>query len=112
MNAVFIFAVIFGTIFGIAYVFLMARNKERMALIEKGVDASLFYSKKEQTQFNWSKLSLKIGMFFMGIALGILSAAFLEKILSIPEPALYFALIFLFGGLSLVLFYVFDRKSK
>ena len=32
---------IFGTIFGILYVFFTTRNKERLALIEKGMDPNL-----------------------------------------------------------------------
>jgi len=33
---------VFVTIFGIVYLFVSTRNKERLALIEKGVDASIF----------------------------------------------------------------------
>ena len=38
---VVVLAVIFGTFFGIAYLYFSTRNKERMALIEKGADASI-----------------------------------------------------------------------
>ena len=38
--------VLFGTIFGIVYLFISSRHKERMALIEKGTDASIFYAAK------------------------------------------------------------------
>ena len=102
---------LFGTIFGIVYVLLMTRNKERMALIEKGVDASLFYS-KENKQFDWSKFTLKIGMVFMGIALGIIADGFLAKIDFLSKNGVRPAMVFFFGGLSLVLFYLFDKKSK
>ena len=73
------FIAFFATVFGIYYVHITTRNKERMALIEKGADASLFNTGKEgqKSLFNWNKLTLKIGMFFMGIALGIIAGAIL-----------------------------------
>ena len=43
-----IIPVIFGVIFGIYYLFISARNKERLALIEKGADATIFYGKKKE----------------------------------------------------------------
>jgi hypothetical protein len=108
------FIAFFATIFGIYYVHITTRNKERMALIEKGADASLFNTGKEgQTSlFNWSKLTLKIGMLFMGVALGIIAGAILESLQVMPDGPGYVSMVFLFGGLSLVLFYLVDRKNK
>ena len=37
-----VLAVIFGSIFGVFYLYFSTRNKERLALIEKGADASIF----------------------------------------------------------------------
>lgn len=42
MEEVAVLAVIFGTFFGIFYLFFSTRNKERLALIEKGADAKIF----------------------------------------------------------------------
>ena len=85
-----------------------------MALIEKGADASLFNTGKEgnKTSLNWSKFTLKAGMLLMGIALGIIAGAILSHAGVLDEDANYPAMIFFFGGLSLVLFYVIDRKNK
>ena len=84
-----------------------------MALIEKGADASLFNTGKDnKSSFNLSKLTLKIGMLAMGIALGIIIAAILASMGVLNEGALYPAMIFFFGGLSLVIFYLIDRKIK
>ena len=41
-SEVIILPIIFGVIFAIAYLFFSTRNKERLALIEKGADASIF----------------------------------------------------------------------
>jgi hypothetical protein len=108
------FIAFFATVFGIMYVFYTTRSKERMALIEKGADASLFNTGKGDSKslFNWSKLTLKLGMLAMGIAVGIIAGAILSNAGILDEDAMYPAMIFLFGGLSLVLFYVIDRKGK
>jgi nicotinamide riboside transporter PnuC len=108
------FIALFATLFGIMYVYYTTRNKERLALIEKGAAASLFNTGKEglRFSFSWSKFTLKIGMLAMGIAVGIIIAAILAQANVLDEHALYPSMIFFFGGLSLVLFYLFDKKNK
>jgi ABC-type Fe3+-siderophore transport system permease subunit len=108
------FIALFAAIFGVLYVYYTTRHKERLALIEKGADASLFNTGKEASRwsFNWAKFTLKIGMLFMGVALGILAGALMSNAGILDEDANYPAMIFFFGGLSLVLFYVIDRKNK
>ena len=114
MEVLIAFIALFATVFGILYVHYTTRNKERMALIEKGADASLFNTGKENTglNFKWGKFTLKIGMLFMGIALGIIAGALLSNAGVMVEGANYTSMIFFFGGLSLVLFYIIDRKSN
>ena len=114
MEELVVFIAFFATVFGIMYVHYTTRNKERLALIEKGADASLFNTGKEghKSTIAWGKFTLKIGMFFMGIALGIMAGAILSYAGVLDEDANYPAMIFFFGGLSLVLFYVIDRKNK
>lgn len=113
METAIAFIALFATVFGIMYVFYTTRHKERLALIEKGADASLFNTGKEGQSFiNWSKLTLKIGMLGIGIALGIIAGMVFDQLdVFDPEP-MYTAMVFLFGGLSLVAFYIIDRKSK
>jgi ABC-type cobalamin transport system permease subunit len=62
--------------------------------------------------FSWSKFTLKVGMLFMGVALGIIIAAIMSNAGVLDEDANYPSMIFFFGGLSLVLYYIIDRKSK
>ena len=91
-----------------------------MALIEKGIDAGLFFSEKKEKQgFNWSKLILKIGMLVAGIGLGLGSGFLITQLIEIDsnirhniEPIIYFSTVFFFGGLSLVLSYFMDRKKE
>jgi len=114
MGVLVAFIAFFATVFGIYYVRVTTRNKERMALIDKGADASLFNTGKEgqQALFNWNKVTLKIGMLLMGIGLGIIAGAILNSMQVMENGADYTSMIFLFGGLSLVLFYLIDRKNK
>jgi len=98
----------FATAVGIIYIFISARNKERMALIEKGVDAEIFY-KKTRTFGKYS--SLQFGLLVIGIAIGILLGALLEEV-GLPEEPAYFSMIMLFGGLGLLIYYAIMRKIK
>ena len=114
METVVAFIALFATVFGIMYVYYTTRHKERIALIEKGVDASLFVSNSEgkKSIFKWSKFTLKVGMLFMGVAVGILVGAIMSNANILDAHANFPAMIFFFGGLSLVLFYVIDKRDK
>ncbi len=112
MEVLVAFIAFFALIFGVMYVYYTTRNKERMALIDKGADASLFNTGKEGRAgaYNWGKFTLKVGMLFIGVALGILVGAIMSSAELLNDGTNYTSMIFLFGGLSLVLFYIIDRK--
>jgi hypothetical protein len=106
LTPVLVLGIIFGAIVTIVY--LGVRRKERMAMLEKGVDASVFFSKKTSS----NEYALKYGLLLIGVALGILvgnllaaSAPFAEA-----EEAAYFSMIFLFGGVALLVNYFIARK--
>jgi hypothetical protein len=94
----------FGAIVLSFYFYFKARNKERMALIEKGSDLSEFY--KEPNRY----LLLKIGMLFIGVAVGLFIAYAITIIMPIPIAVAYFGMILLFGGLGLILYYPVSAK--
>jgi len=113
MEVLIAFLGLFATVFGIMYVYYTTRNKERMKLIEKGADASLFNTGKEgRGSVSGGKILLKTGMFFMGIAIGVIAGAILSYLNVLEAGANYVSMIFFFGGLSLVLYYLIDRKNK
>lgn len=114
METLIAFIALFATVFGIFYVHFTTRNRERLALIEKGADASLFNTGKEGVKwsFNWNKFTLKIGMLIMGIALGIIAGALMSNIGMFDDGVNYTAMVFFFGGLALVLYYLIDKKGK
>ncbi len=74
-----VLAVIFGSIFGVFYLYFSTRNKERLALIEKGVDASIFMkgSTGNAAPF-WKVLILNLGLLAMGVGVGILLGTLLS----------------------------------
>lgn len=104
LTPVLVLGVIFGAI--VMLVYLNIRKKERMSLIEKGADASIFATKPE------SSPSLKWGIFLTGLAIGLLLGNLLEAYTSMRPEVAYFAMIFLFGGLGLVIYYAIERKKK
>jgi len=105
-----------ATIFGIVYFYLSYRNKERLALIESGADADLFYSKKKKKSS--TPFVLSIGLVSIGLAIGITLGFIIEKLIIEIEnadgykeyPQVYFAMIFLFVGIALVKSYQLSRK--
>ncbi len=99
--------VISAALFGIAYVFLMTRYRERMTMIERGVDASLFAPPKKS-----SSLTLKFGMLFVGIALGILAGHLLHHYYGLAEEVAFLSMVFLLGGLGLIANFVIERRLK
>lgn len=101
MEDVLIVFIIFGIFFGIVYLFFTTRNKERMALIEKGVGAEIFFSKNDRkTAPIWKVLILNLAVLLMGIGTGIFIATLLDNYTSIGE-AVYPATIFLTAGIGL-----------
>ncbi len=79
-----------------------------MALIEKGADAQLFKGKPMATQF----LTLKFGLFFVGVAIGVLFGNILDLYTGLEEGVSYVSGIFLFGGLGLVAGYLYQAKKQ
>ena len=107
IQEVLITIVIFGALFGIAYVFLVTRHRERMAMLERGVDASVFAPPRQPYS-----LTLKFGMLFVGIALGILAGYGLHQSYGLAEEVAFGAMVFLLGGLSLIANFLIERKAK
>jgi hypothetical protein len=98
----------FALVFGSLYVHLTTRNKERLALIEKGADPELFKAKPES---GTGHRNIKAGLFLIGIAIGILAGYFLAEG-GMQETPAYFSMIFLFGGIALVISHYLEKKNQ
>ncbi|WP_223033866.1 DUF6249 domain-containing protein [Hanstruepera marina] len=95
-----IIPIIFGAIFGVFYLYFSTRNKERLALIEKGADASIFMKGKQQTAPIWKVLILNVALLLMGIGLGVFIASILYNYTTLGEDV-YPATVFFTAGVGL-----------
>jgi ABC-type Fe3+-siderophore transport system permease subunit len=96
----------FAAVVLILWVYFTNRNKERMALIEKGGNADMFRTKGNRLS------SLKWGMLLVGIGIGILFGNIIETTTALEEETAYFSMIFLFGGIALISYYLIAGKLE
>lgn len=112
IGAVLILLVIFGSITGVilGIIHLSNRSKERMAIISKGADPSIFKDELAHT----SNLPMIAGIFLVGIAVGIIIGNLLYYRTNTfqNESASYFFSILFFGGVSLLIATFIDRRKK
>jgi len=95
----------FAMVFGIFYI----RNRERMAMIERGMDPRAYKAQPAPYQ------NLKWGLLLIGAGLGLFMAYLLDYTVfnktHEENEAIYFALIGIFGGLGLVISYRIEKKE-
>lgn len=94
----------FTLVYGIVH--LNIRKKERLMLIQAGLDPET-YEKNTKP----SLTSVKLGMLLVAVGLGILLANIITKFNVMDSDAAYFSLVFLFGGISLLVSYFLERKQ-
>ena len=109
-SEVIVVPIVFGLIFGIFYLFISARHKERLALIDKGADASIFYSQNKRATPMWKVIVVNLALLLMGIGLGIFIAAILSQVLSMDEDVAYPGTIFLMAGAGLFTGFYLTKK--
>jgi hypothetical protein len=101
--------IVFGSLFGILYLYFTTRNRERMAMIEKGIGSEIFNSRPKARFTYWA---LKIGMLIFGIGIGLFVAVFLDPIFQkeMEKIVVYWGLVLTFGGLGLITSFLIERK--
>jgi len=97
----------FGTTFGIVFYYLHTRNRQRLAMLEKGVDPKSFYPKPTTNRYS----SLKWALLMIGVGLGFLFGGILSDFTGDEEP-IFFAMILLFGGLGLLTYFFIAKNDK
>ncbi|MDF0708890.1 DUF6249 domain-containing protein [Flagellimonas okinawensis] len=110
-SEVIIMPIIMGVIFAIAYLYFSTRNKERLALIEKGADASIFVrGKREKAAPVWKIIILNLALLLMGIGAAIFVASILHSTLGVDEEVAYPGSIFLMAGIGLFVGFTMTKK--
>ena len=105
MEGIFVPLSFFLALFAILYVYWTTRTKERLALVEKGLDAGIF--KGECSQY----ALLKWGIFLIALAVGVLGGFAFSQVIN--EVVAFFTTILLAGGVSLIIAYsVVDKIDK
>lgn len=99
----------FLTIFGIFYLIYSTRNRERLALIEKGVDASIFLKGNGKGTPAWKVLVLNLAFLLIGGGVGIFVALLITTYTSLDDGAVYPSIIFIMAGVGLLAGY---NKAK
>ena len=102
---------LFIVMFGIFYLFLSTRNKERLALIEKGADAGIFMKGKNGSGVG-KIIILNLALLLMGIGVGVFIALLLSTYTSLNRDAIYPATIFMMAGLGLFIGFYMTKKLE
>jgi len=109
-----VFISLFIIIFGIFFLHYSTRNKERLALIEKGADASIFFSAKAAQKKSsvpiWKVLILNLAVLLMGIGAGIFLGSILEAYTLIDDGVAYAGSVFLMAGVGLFIGFTQSKK--
>ncbi|UEG53470.1 hypothetical protein LLH06_00570 [Mucilaginibacter daejeonensis] len=96
---------LFAMIFGIVYL----HKREKMAMIERGMDPRRYKPQSAPYQ------NLKWGLLLIGAGLGLFLASILDRTVFADtmsdNEAIYFSLIAIFGGIGLFLSYRIEKKE-
>jgi len=99
-SEIFIPLSFFAVVFGMFYLYISSRNRERLALIEKGADASIFTRVAGKSPI-WKVITLNFALLLMGIGIGIFIASILHYSVGVDEEVAYPGTIFLMAGIGL-----------
>ena len=100
--------IVFAAIFGIVFVVVQSRNRERMAMIEKGVSPKDFMTDRKPNSYG----ILKWALLLVGIGFGLFIGSVLETYTSIPEEPAYFAAALFFGGAGLFAAFLIAKRAE
>jgi hypothetical protein len=109
LQEVLIPGIFFSAVVLVVYFVLRARTKERLALIEKGIDLSSIVPKKAPNT------PLKTGLFLTGIGLGVFVGLILAQAFTLSKVETVMmtgALASAFGGFGLILFHLVQGKNE
>ncbi|TMU50576.1 DUF6249 domain-containing protein [Flagellimonas algicola] len=104
----------FLVVFAICYLYFSTRNKERLALIEKGVDASIFFKSKDDSELStWKIVLINFAVLLMSIGIAIFLGSSMVNGLDLDEEIAFPGTIFLMSGVGLMVgFFITKRFEK
>jgi FtsH-binding integral membrane protein len=105
---IFIVLIIFAAIFGIVFVIASSKNRERMAMIEKGVSPKDFMTDRRPNSYG----ILKWALLLVGVGFGLFIGSLLSAYTSINEESAYFAAALFFGGAGLFAAFLIAKKAE
>lgn len=93
--------IVFATIFGIVYLIIASRSRIRLALIEKGADASIFSNKSSGGGNVLSIILANLALLLFSIGIAIFFGAILSRNFGVAEEVAFPGAIFTLAGLGL-----------
>ena len=102
MEGIFVPIGFFLALFAILYVYWTTRTKERLALVEKGLDAGIFKGQCSQLAL------VKWGIFLIAIGVGVVAGFALSNMMN--EVVAFFTAILICGGAGLIVAYAVTNK--
>jgi hypothetical protein len=96
-----------SAVFGILYILLMTRHRERMSLMERGLSPKDFNNRSFMLS-----ATLKYALLSIGVSMGIMLGNFAERNFDVPRQGAFIAMIFLFGGIGLLISYFIEQKTN
>ncbi|HCA80388.1 MAG TPA: hypothetical protein DEP53_11720 [Bacteroidetes bacterium] len=114
MNGEFLIPIfLFGGAAAVLIVYYNNRHKERMAMIEKGVNPADFKGLPMREWFRLNPLSsLKWGLLSIFVGLGAIFAMWVHRNYDVPD-GIYISSMLVTGGIALIIYYfIASRKLK
>jgi len=111
MEVSIVFISLFIVIFGICYLYFNTRHKERLALIEKDKDVSIFAGPRViRTYSIWKVVTLNLGLIAIGVGTGIIFGTILYTLTGMHEEPAIAASIFLMSGVALIVGFFMTKR--
>jgi hypothetical protein len=96
-----------AALFGILYVIIMTRHRERIMLMDKGLTPKEF-----NNNLAVISASLRFGLLMIGVAIGILLGNSVALHWNVPRQGAFISMMLLFGGISLIISYSIEKSQS
>lgn len=99
----------FAMVFGIVYVTVVSRHKEKMNMMEKGILPAEMEKGKKESQIVESR---KGGLVVLGVGIGLIIGAYIQSLDTFLQDGIAIgASICVFVGIALIVNYVLQQKD-